>query len=112
MIILLRLGSEPKGTRCRGDSDSDKSHGDTHPYHASVDAAQAITGKGLCLYMTSQSKTRESSVGWETRVIVPSIAYRVQPLCWSHLVGEFGRVTLAKAIDMDRYGSAASFPIL
>jgi hypothetical protein len=103
--------SEAKEISCRGDSDSKRSHGDTQPYHASVEAAQAITGKGLSRYRVSQSKTRQFSDGDCTRVMLPSFPYRVQPLCFIHFVGACGRSTFAKLVERDRYGSAALIPI-
>lgn len=111
MTIRLGAESDPKGIKCLGESDSKRSQGDTHPYQASADAAQAITGNALSLYSVSQSKTRQSSDGQGTRLVVPSFKYWVHPLCWTHSVGGSGISTLANAFAMERYGSAASFPI-
>src|SRR5271167_4775926 len=112
MMIRSRLESDPKGTKWRDDFDSQSSQGDTQPYHASGDAALAMTGKELSLYIVSQSKTIQSSSGKATGVAVPSLVYLVQPLLRSHFLGASGRVISANIVAMERYGSAASFPII
>src|ERR1700733_671036 len=111
MMTRCGAASDPNGIKCRGDSVSKSSQGETHPYHASVDAAQAMTGNGFCLYNVSQSNTRQSSVGYGTRALVPSLEYLVHPLCLTHSVGGLGRSTLAKVVAIERYGSAESIPI-